>query len=239
MLPGLLFVTLAAGGTLVMEVGEQRVLDVPGGIQRCAISDASSHDLKTIGNGQLLVIAVQPTRHTLLCWGANGERHSWLLIIHEAQRPAPERREQSSGVVDLDVGRAVLLKTPDVQGCSGSDTGSYEFETWDPDHVLVRARRETRTTLRCASHRGDEYTFALQLHDAPARHDAPGLTELRVGEEAFIEAKGIESAASDDAKIVKATVEDGGISVTALGLGDTDVRVKTRAGPIVHHFEVR
>jgi hypothetical protein len=240
MLQLLLTVTLTAGGgTLVMEVGEQRVLTIPGGVQRCAMSNVASHDLKTIGNDQILVIAVAPARHTILCWNTKGERFSWEMIIHDVQRPAPERREQTGGVVELDVGRAVLLKAPDPDGCTGGDMGSYAMETWDNDHVLVRARRETSTTVVCRNPKGAEIVYALHIHEAPSRHDAPGVTELRIGEEAFIEANGIQSAASDDAKIVKVAVEDGGISVTALKLGDTDVRVKTKAGPIVHHFEVR
>jgi hypothetical protein len=239
MLMLLLTVTLTVGGELVMEVGEQRVLEVPGGVQRCAISNAASHDLKTIDANHILVVAVAPARHTILCWNTKDEHFSWQMIIHDVQRPAPERFEQAGGVIELDVGRAVLLKTSNPEGCAGGDRGSYELQTWDSEHVLVRARRETSTTLMCRGEKDVQNVFTLHFHEAPSRHDVPGLTELRIGEEAFIEAKGIQSAASDDAKILNVSLEDGGVSVTALGLGDSDVRVKTKAGPIVHHFEVR
>ena len=59
---------------------EQKVLTIPG-MQRVAVGDSDTADVKTIGNNQLLVIGVGEGTTSLLVWTSSGERLEWDVTI--------------------------------------------------------------------------------------------------------------------------------------------------------------
>jgi hypothetical protein len=109
----------------------------------------------------------------------------------------------------------------------------------DDRHVELIAVAEGKTTVLCWGAQGRRYAWELEVRERSAPRDEPGLTQLSVGDEAFVAAEGIRSAKSDRPKVVTVALADGGVKVTAKAKGETDVRVQTAAGPIVHHFVVR
>jgi Flp pilus assembly secretin CpaC len=72
------------GDTLELEVGETRVIRIPG-LQRVAVSNVSCYDVKTLGRDQLLFQGTAEGGTTVLVWTAKGERFSIPLKIVPAR----------------------------------------------------------------------------------------------------------------------------------------------------------
>lgn len=70
------------GGNISLGVGTQKVLNVPG-IQRVAVGDAAVADVKTLSNGQLLIIGASEGKTTLLVWKSNNQRISYLVSVRK------------------------------------------------------------------------------------------------------------------------------------------------------------
>src|SRR5690554_5210078 len=54
--------------TITLGVSQQKVVKVPGGVQRVAIGDPEVADVRTIGTNEVLVTGVAEGRTTLLIW---------------------------------------------------------------------------------------------------------------------------------------------------------------------------
>lgn len=222
------------GGFLELRVGEQAVLEVP---RVVSCTESSQLELTTLDRDHVAIVPHAELNTSVYCRTKKGERYGWLVEARE-QRRCPGV-VGDGGTIELEVGQAIVLKIPGVMRCGVGDASTHDEQFIDDDHVRVLAAGEGRSSVLCWGGDGGVYHWPLVIHPPAPRHDAPGLTELRRGEDAFIAAPGIRSARADDARVVGVHVEDGGVSVSAKGCGETDVRVKTSAGPIVHHFEVR
>ncbi|MBL8914682.1 MAG: pilus assembly protein N-terminal domain-containing protein [Archangium sp.] len=85
--------TLEVGGDVAndeaatqLSVGEQKVLQFPG-LQRIAVGDPAIVDVKTIGDGEVLLVGGAAGRTTLLVWTADGARHKVNLQVASADVP--------------------------------------------------------------------------------------------------------------------------------------------------------
>ena len=65
--------------TITIGVGQQKVISVPGGVQRLSIGEPEIADVKAIGNNEVLVLGVGEGRTTLLIWRPNDTRLSYLI----------------------------------------------------------------------------------------------------------------------------------------------------------------
>jgi pilus assembly protein CpaC len=70
------------GGNIALGVGTQKVITVPG-IQRIAIGDQNIADVKTLGNGQVLILGSSEGKTTLLVWKSTGQRVSYLISVRK------------------------------------------------------------------------------------------------------------------------------------------------------------
>lgn len=83
---GALFVAapaLAQDQTITIGVGQQKVIQVPGGVQRIAWGDPEVADVKTIGSNEVLILGVAEGRTTLLIWRANDSRLSYTISVRK------------------------------------------------------------------------------------------------------------------------------------------------------------
>lgn len=64
-----------------LQVGTQRVLHVPEGIERISVGDPEVADVKPIGAEQVLVMAGRPGRTTLLVWRKGGSQISHEVVV--------------------------------------------------------------------------------------------------------------------------------------------------------------
>jgi pilus assembly protein CpaC len=64
-------------------LGQNKVLNVPGGVSRIAVGDPEVADVKAIGSGELLVLGVAEGKTTLLVWKPGGERVSYSINVRK------------------------------------------------------------------------------------------------------------------------------------------------------------
>ena len=87
---------------LLLRVGQSKVITIAG-IERVAVGDPSTVDIKTLGNDQLEVIGVEPGRTTLLVWKKSGERYSQLIEVRGKDGTAPPPEEPTAELEDDEV----------------------------------------------------------------------------------------------------------------------------------------
>ena len=93
---------VAPEANLILLMGQSKVLTIHE-IERVAVGDPATLDVKTIGNDQLEVIGVGPGRTTLLVWKKGGERYSQLVEVREKDGTAPPPEEPNAEFEDEDV----------------------------------------------------------------------------------------------------------------------------------------
>jgi serine/threonine-protein kinase len=62
-------------------------------LARVAVGDPNIADVKTLGEGQLLVLGAAAGETTLLVWDCDGHRHSFTIRVAPASSPSPARGE--------------------------------------------------------------------------------------------------------------------------------------------------
>ena len=80
-----------------LQRGESKILKIPG-LQRVAVGDPSTVDVKTIGGDRLEVIGVDAGRTTLLAWTTSGERYTANLEV-AGTRAGPSNLQQVDDAV--------------------------------------------------------------------------------------------------------------------------------------------
>jgi hypothetical protein len=166
MLSALLMLALAAapeGGTVMVGVGEQVVLTIPG-IQR--IASTSCFDVKTIGNNQVLIIGGSAgCKNTLLVWKSNGERVSFLLIGVKG-KPVPKVTDGMS--LQVEVGKTLVLDLPGVERFKPSCPGDH-WLSFDQNVVEISARGVCTGKHGLLKKDGTTLTVNVESVPAPAR----------------------------------------------------------------------
>ncbi|MGC4120911.1 MAG: mucoidy inhibitor MuiA family protein [Myxococcales bacterium] len=71
-----------AGGTIMLGVGTQKVLNVPG-LARIAIGDPATCEVKPLGSSQLLMVGMAEGRTTVLAWKTDGTRVSYTVSVRK------------------------------------------------------------------------------------------------------------------------------------------------------------
>lgn len=69
--------------TITLGVSQQKVVKVPGGVQRVAIGDPDVAGVRTIGSSEVLVTGVSEGRTTLLIWRSGNRRLSYTVSVRE------------------------------------------------------------------------------------------------------------------------------------------------------------
>lgn len=69
--------------TITIGVGQQKVIQVPGGIQRISVGDPEVADVKAIGSNEVLVLGVAEGRTTLLIWRSSESRINYLISVRK------------------------------------------------------------------------------------------------------------------------------------------------------------
>lgn len=87
---------------LILLTGQSKVLTIHD-IERVAVGDPTTLDVKTLGNDQLEVIGVEPGRTTLLVWKKSGERYSQLIEVRGKDGTAPPPEEPTAEFEDDEV----------------------------------------------------------------------------------------------------------------------------------------
>lgn len=112
-----------SGQVLELEVGEERVIRVPG-VQRIAVSSVSLYDVKTMGRDEVWFKGFAVGKTTVLLWTNDGTRLTIpLSVVAHRSRPAPVAVTKSKG-------RAV--------GADGGVSGSLEVFEFPAELVDVR-----------------------------------------------------------------------------------------------------
>lgn len=69
--------------TITLGVGQQKVIQVSGGVQRVAVGDPEVADVKTIGSNEVLILGVAEGRTTLLIWRSGDSRLSYMISVRK------------------------------------------------------------------------------------------------------------------------------------------------------------
>lgn len=69
--------------TITLGVGQQKVIKVPGGVQRVAVGDGEIADVRSIGSNEVLVTGVAEGRTTLLIWRSGDSRLSYTVSVRK------------------------------------------------------------------------------------------------------------------------------------------------------------
>lgn len=103
-------------------VGTQRVLQVPGGIQRLSVGDPEVADVRPLGTDQVLILAGKEGRTTLLVWRRDGKRENHLVVVRQ-------------GAIDEQVGqiRELLAEREGIYVRTVGDRILLEGDAWTAD----------------------------------------------------------------------------------------------------------
>lgn len=129
-----------------------------------------------------------------------------------------------------------MVHVPGVQRLSGGNCLSVR-PIGKGDIEIMGPEVGCKSTVLIWTTKGERVSYVVEIVEREP--DGPDLTRLAPGKEAFIAAEQVSSAKSTDAKVVRTTVADGGVAVTAVSPGNAEVRVETKTGPIRHRFKVR
>lgn len=126
---------------LPMFQGEQKVLSFPG-VSRIAVGDPEIADVKTVGDGELLISAVSEGRTTMMVWRGGGERLEYEIAV----RPNGSANA-SLPVVTLRIGERRTLDFANASKIGVPDRSIVEVELGERKTVTLVGKAEGETTL--------------------------------------------------------------------------------------------
>lgn len=149
----LLFASTAfADETLVITAGQLKTLQFKG-LSRIAVGDPEVADVKTIGNGELVIVASKAGATTLLVWsdGAKDPKMFKLQVTPQGAGLAPpspgEATPKPTFTTKLKVGQRLARPAPKLQRLAVGDPGICDLETKGDQVTLVGAGPGATTVL--------------------------------------------------------------------------------------------
>ncbi|MFT3841778.1 MAG: pilus assembly protein N-terminal domain-containing protein [Myxococcaceae bacterium] len=138
-MPALTGPRVALPASIEFDQGEQRVFDVES-LERIAVGDDDTADVKTIGNDQLLVIAGDYGHTTLLVW-AKGKRQSVDIRVRATEH------KFHKGDIEVEAGDQKALDVVGIRRVAVGDDDIAEVKTIGDNELLVVGGKPGFTTM--------------------------------------------------------------------------------------------
>jgi serine/threonine-protein kinase len=214
------------GGVITLDSKQQIVMNVPG-VQRIAIGEPDIADVKTIGNDQVMIIAGEPGKTTLLIWKSDGKRSSYVVRVRATDEWLKAREDE---IVTLTPYTKKVLKIPGIQRIAVGDASIADVKTIGNDRVVIIGGEVGKTTLLVWKSDGKRKSFMVAVGPAP-RASTPHI-ELTVGDEyspPFPGAKTCESSDTSVATVACKPSQDD-LHVVSLKVGTTRITASDSNG---------
>jgi Flp pilus assembly secretin CpaC/predicted Ser/Thr protein kinase len=227
--------------------GDQKVLTIPG-IQRVAVGDSAIADVKTLGDGQLLVVGAGVGRTTLMAWTsavppAGAERFAWEVVV--VAPPATPSQPPDRTKLKLPIGTNHVLTIPGIQRVAVGDSEIADVKTIGNNQLLlIPVGGGTTTLLVWTSGNEGRLEWDVTVEDPGAsvaveEEGGPTKLKLRVGTQRVITVPGMLRLEVGDPKIADVKkIGNNQLLVIGVGAGTTALRVFTKTGRVEWQLKV-